>query len=167
MEAAISAQKLHETAANSIFGRHMLCGVNRCSFSPDSPSGESSAAADTRSAVYAVKRRNEVAGDRSCPRRAELDRRQFHIQLQGYSGVADEAFVSKNGYFSVSDCSPDRYSKPELYILHTCKHNERRRLKVDIPSGTGGHNFENTINLLGYFPGETDHPFDNTPPCQV
>ncbi|KFD49992.1 hypothetical protein M514_09085 [Trichuris suis] len=90
------------------------------------------------------------------------------VQLKSkdaYRDRIDEAFVSKNGYFVVSGCQRDIYQpwQPELHILHTCKQNQKRRMKLPLTVSGFDHEIPRTINLRSV--EDEPHVFDNRPPC--
>lgn len=80
----------------------------------------------------------------------------------------DEAYTSKTGRFAVKGCSQRMLTSmaPELHILHKCKHNEQRRLKVPLPPNAGKDvNITQPINLKFDNPDEERFDYNNIEPC--
>uniref|UniRef100_A0A915IKN1 Uncharacterized protein n=1 Tax=Romanomermis culicivorax TaxID=13658 RepID=A0A915IKN1_ROMCU len=98
----------------------------------------------------------QIRGRVICPLKWKPDvhdnDKQVIVQfMDGDRGLLDEIYVTKNGYFALTGCSNRliRSMQPELHILHKCKNDEHRKLRVaDIPHEKGGeYNMTTTINL--------------------
>lgn len=86
------------------------------------------------------------------------------------SSVLDEGYTSQNGQFAVFGCSGSssfRTFQPELQVLHFCKSNRARKLRVPVPAGQvgGEYNITSVIDLKAYYPEEADYQDHIQLPC--
>lgn len=84
--------------------------------------------------------------------------------------MLDQAYTSKTGRFSVKGCSQRTLTSmtPEIHVLHRCKHDEPRKLKVPLPPSAGTDvNLTTVVNLKFDYPDEERFEFNIAEPCDV
>uniref|UniRef100_A0A915JVJ2 Uncharacterized protein n=1 Tax=Romanomermis culicivorax TaxID=13658 RepID=A0A915JVJ2_ROMCU len=117
--------------------------------------------------------RGGIAGKRSCQYiRGRIrcgyphDEKTVVVRfVDSIRGAQDEGYSSLHGFFQVTGCVAQS-SKPELHILHTCKDNQPRRLKIFMPENMGDmHNITDIIDLKSHFTNEEEYNEKIQQPC--
>jgi len=100
------------------------------------------------------------------PATSKHDKNTVVVRLADSRKTYDEAYTSQNGQFQVFGCDSSSLFTPELHVLHFCKANQARRIKLHVPAGSGAEwNITQVIDLKAFNADEQAYNDNIQLPC--